>query len=84
MRSAGVASVTFYLDGRKLKTLTAKNAHKGEFTILIDPAKLSVGVHRLAAKITTSRTAATKAAHASRTVTVLRCRSAVQTPKFAG
>jgi hypothetical protein len=84
MRSAGVASVTFYLDGRKLKTLTAKNAHKGELTILIDPAKLSVGVHRLAAKITTSRTAATQAAHASRAVTVLRCRSAVQTPKFAG
>jgi len=84
MKSAGVASVTFYLDGRKLKKLTAKKAHKGEFTILIDTAKLGVGAHKLTAKITMLQTASTKVAHASRTVTLLRCRSAVQTPNFAG
>jgi uncharacterized repeat protein (TIGR01451 family) len=85
VKSAGVASVTFYLDGHKLKTLTAKNARKGLLTLAINPTKLSVGAHRLMAKITMARTASsTRPAHASRTLTVLRCRSAVLTPKLTG
>jgi hypothetical protein len=76
VKSAGVKSVTFYLDGHKLKALTAKNARKGLITLAINPTKLSVGSHRLMAKITMALTASssTKPAHASRTLTVLRCR----------
>ncbi len=84
INAAGVASVTFYLDGRKLRTLTAKNAHKGRLTIELNPAKLKVGAHRLTAKITMVLPASTKATVTSRSVTVLRCRSAVLTPKFTG
>jgi hypothetical protein len=84
IKSAGVASVTFYMDGHKLKTLTAKNAHKGLLTIEIDAAKLTVGAHKLVAKITTTHTASTKARQGSRSIMVLRCRSAVVTPKFTG
>jgi hypothetical protein len=84
IKATGVQSVTYYLDGHKLKTLTAKNAHKGRLSIVIDPAKLKLGPHRLVAKITMAPTASAKARQASRTITVLRCRSAVGTPKFTG
>jgi hypothetical protein len=85
LRSAGVRSVSFYMDGHKMKTMTAKSARKGRLTITIDPSKLSVGSHRLVAKITMVPTSSTaKARHATRTATVLRCRSAVLTPRFTG
>jgi hypothetical protein len=84
IRSAGVQSVTFYLDGHKLRTLTAKNARKGLLTIEIDPAKLKVGAHKLVARITMTHSASTKATVASRKVTILRCHSALVTPKFTG
>jgi hypothetical protein len=82
--SAQVASVTFYLDGHKLKTLTAKNAHKGLLSIGVDPATLKVGVHKLVAKITMDHTGSAKATTGSRTTRVLRCAAAKVTPKFTG
>jgi hypothetical protein len=85
LKAAGVRSVTFYMDGHKLRTLSARNARKGRLTLLIDPSQLSVGAHRLMARITMAPAARTaKAAHATRTSTVLRCRSAVLTPLFTG
>ncbi len=85
IRAAGVRSVSFYLDGHKLGTLRARNARKGRLTLRIDPSRLSVGAHRLTAKITMAPVAAAaKATHATRTSTVLRCRSAVLTPRFTG
>jgi hypothetical protein len=84
LKAAGVASVTFYLDGHKLRTLTAKNAHKGLLTLLIDPDKLKVGTHKLTAKITMKHTGSTKAKQGTRTVRILRCSSAALTPKFTG
>ncbi|MHB8242283.1 MAG: DUF7507 domain-containing protein [Solirubrobacteraceae bacterium] len=85
LKAAGVASVTFYLDGHKLRRLTAHSAHKGVLSIAVDPSKLSVGAHRLLARITMVKApAASKAVTASRSVTVLRCRSAAVTPKFTG
>ena len=84
VKSAGVHSVTFYLDGHKLKTLTSKNAHKGLLSIQIDPAKWKVGPHRLVAKITMTAAGASKATTASRTARLVRCRAAVLTPRFTG
>ncbi len=84
LKAAGVASVTFYLDGHKLRTLTAKNAHKGLLTLLINPDKLKVGTHKLTAKITMKHTGSTKAKQGTRTVRILRCSSAALTPKFTG
>jgi hypothetical protein len=85
LRSTGVKSVTFYLDGHKLKTLTSRNAHKGQLTITIDASKLRVGAHKLLAKITMLPAAsAAKSARASRSLTFVRCASAVLTPKFTG
>ncbi len=84
LKAAGVQSVTFYLDGHKLKTMTAKNARHGVFTIAIDAARLRVGVHRLIAKITMARNPADKVVHATRSVAVVRCADAVLTPNFTG
>lgn len=84
IKSAGVQSVTFYLDGHKLRTLTAKNASKGLLTITIQASKLRVGAHKLTAKITMTHAAGAKATVGTRTVKVLRCHSAVVTPKFTG
>jgi hypothetical protein len=84
VKAAGVASVTFYLDGHKLKTLTARSARAGQFTIVLNAAKLSVGTHRLTAKITMAHAASGKTVRASRSVTLLRCRPALLTPKFTG
>lgn len=85
VRSAGVASVTFYLDGRKIKHLTAANAHKGLLSVTIEAARLKVGAHHVTAKITMKKTTATaKAATATRRLTVVRCHSAVITPRFTG
>ncbi len=84
LKSAGVHTVVFYLDGHKLKTMTAKSARKGLISIEINPAKLKVGPHKLMAKITMNRTGSAKATRATRSVTVLRCRAALLTPKFTG
>jgi hypothetical protein len=44
----GVSKITFYLDGRKLKTLDAAQAKHGLFTITIDPRKLKNKQHKIA------------------------------------
>jgi hypothetical protein len=84
IKAAGVASVTFYLDGHGLKTLTWRNARKGLLTIEIDSAKLKVGAHKLVIRITMAHGASKKATVASRTVRILRCHSAVVNPNFTG
>jgi hypothetical protein len=84
VKATGVQSVTFYLDGHRLKALTARNAHGGLLTIQIDPSKWAIGAHRLVAKITMAHTSSNAARTASRTVRVLRCRAALLTPKFTG
>jgi hypothetical protein len=49
----GVESVTFYLDGRKLKRLTKPMDQR--FSIAIDARTLSYGVHRLQVAVTLDR-----------------------------
>ncbi|HEX3433696.1 MAG TPA: hypothetical protein VHT25_06495 [Solirubrobacteraceae bacterium] len=85
VKSGGVKSVGFYMDKRKLKSMTAHSARHGRISITIDPSKLSVGAHRLLAKITMVPTSAgAKARRATRSMNVVRCSSAVVTPHFTG
>jgi hypothetical protein len=84
LKSAGVARVTFYLDGHRLRTMTAKSARRGQFAIVIDTTRLKVGVHHLRATITMAQAASGKPVHASRTVALLRCLPTLVTPKFTG
>jgi hypothetical protein len=85
VNAAGVGSVTFYLDGRKLKKMTARNARKGQLTINVRSAGLRVGPHTLAARITTIPTAtAVKSVVGVRSIVVVRCASSGLKPTFAG
>jgi hypothetical protein len=75
----GVKSVTFYLDGRKLKTVTkAKNQR---FAIKISARNLGYGRHRVQAKVKMSNAACSAAAAAAAFVKV---RTPTIVPKFTG
>jgi hypothetical protein len=80
LSSAGVVKVTFYLDGRKLRTMTSKEARSGRLLIGIDPRKLAYGVHRLTAKI--ELTCGHK--QIVRTLIFIHCRPPVVKPTFTG
>jgi hypothetical protein len=50
--SKGVKRITFFLDGHKIKTITASSAkHSSVFTIKVDPSKLKHGPHMLSVTI---------------------------------
>ncbi len=84
VKSANVASVSFYLDGHLLRRLSATAAHKGLLSIRINASKLKVGAHRIQARITMKAAKGAKAVKATRSMTVVRCHSAVITPHFTG
>jgi hypothetical protein len=75
----GVKSVTFYLDGRKLLTVT-KPSH-GRFSITINATRLSYGAHRLVAKATVSNPNCERISSAG---TFVRVKSPSVPPVFAG
>jgi hypothetical protein len=74
----GVASVTFYLDARKLKTLTKPTDQR--FSISIDVRRLSLGVHRLRVAVTMDRSSCANAA----TETFIHVESDSLAPTFTG
>jgi hypothetical protein len=85
VKAKGIRSVTFYLDGHRLKTLAAKSARKGRLSLRINPAHLKVGVHRLSAKITMAPTiASAKAVTVTRSLKFARCAASTVSPKFTG
>jgi hypothetical protein len=76
--AVGVKSVTFYLDGRRLETLT-KPSHQ-QFSIAIDARTLSYGVHRLRVSVKTAGAAcANEAAE-----TFIHVKPDSRAPTFAG
>ena len=50
VNSAGIKQITFYLDGRKLKTLRSGQARRGSYSITIKPRTLAYGQHKLSVK----------------------------------
>jgi hypothetical protein len=74
----GVKSVTFYLDGRKLKTLTKPTDQR--FSVSVDVRTLSYGVHRLMVAVTMDRSScANEAAE-----TFIHVKTESLSPTFAG
>jgi len=74
VKSAGVASVVFYLDGHKLTRRTSHSAQKGLISLRINGAKLKPGIHHLRATIYMKPGSPTaKAVVAMRTRSVRRC-----------
>jgi hypothetical protein len=77
----GIKEITFYLDGRKIKTLTSSQASNGEFKIKIDPRKLSYGAHRVSVKIVTSESTC---AAIARSAVFVHPKPAQVKPRFTG
>jgi hypothetical protein len=78
VRGAGIASVVFRLDGKKLKSV--KKA--GVFSARVNPASLRIGVHRLVAtvKFQASRKAKSRTLRSS----FQRCGNRLIAPRFTG
>jgi hypothetical protein len=79
--SAAVKQITFYLDGRKLKTFSSAQAKNGKFTIKVDPRKLRYGAHRLSVNETAADELCPPVAKAS---SFIRPAVAVAKVKFTG
>jgi hypothetical protein len=85
VNAAGVQSVTFYLDGHRLRTLAGKSVRHGKLSISLKAATLRLGGHRLVASITMASAApSAKPVVTLRGLTVVRCASATLVPKFTG
>ncbi len=77
VKSAGVASVIFYLDGHRLGRRTAHSAAKGAISLTVDGSSLKAGLHHLLAKIT--MVPGSKVLLASRARLVRRCQAVAAT-----
>lgn len=74
VKSAGVASVIFYIDGHRLARRTAHSAKGGLISLNVNGARLKAGLHHVTATITMAAGSPTaKAVVASRARVVRRC-----------
>jgi hypothetical protein len=76
-----IVKVTFYVDGKKFKTIT-KPDRKGRWSITLKPKTLPYGAHRVRAKVEFATDSKTKAKNLA--LSFNRCRPAVVKPKFTG
>jgi hypothetical protein len=77
-----IVKVTFYVDGRKVKTLTRPNGKGGAYKLPLDVRKLAYGSHRVMAKVQFARSSGTKAK--TLRLSFSRCSGAAAQPKFTG
>ncbi len=77
----GIKEITFYLDGRKVKTLKASQASNGEFKVNINPGKLSYGAHRVSVKTVMTDNAC---AAIARSAVFVHTKRALVKPRFTG
>ena len=77
-----IVKVTFYVDNKKVKTLTQPNKSGGRWVLPMDVKRFAFGSHRVQARIEFARTSQTN----SRTLRMSfsRCHPANVTPKFTG
>ncbi len=80
VRSSGIKQITFYLDGRKLKTLKQTQARGGAFKININARKLAYGLHRVSFRTVMTNSACAETASSRAFV---RPKAAVA-PRFTG
>jgi hypothetical protein len=81
VRSLGIKEITFYVDGRKVKTLKSSQAKNGQFSLRVDPRKLGYGAHKLSAKAVMADPAC---ANIARSGVFVRPHPPVLKPKFTG
>ncbi len=79
--SLGIKEITFYLDGKRIKTLKSSQAKNGEFKIEINPRKLSYGAHRVSVRTQMSDSAC---AAIARSAVFVHPKSPAVRPRFTG
>ena len=82
VRGSRIARVTFFVDGKRFKRITAPNGEGSRFTVKINPRGRGFGVHRVTARVEFAAASQTK----SRTLRLSfqRCRKQVVKPRFTG
>ena len=81
MRGTRIARVTFFLDGKRLKRITAK-AGQRKFQVRINPRGRGFGVHRVTAKVEFE--AASNTSARTLRLSFQRCKKGVVRPRFTG
>ena len=76
-----IQSVTFFLDGHRIRTVTKPDTH-GRWLVTMYPRRLSYGQHRVRARIQFTAASATPVRNLR--LTFARCRPPVIRPKFTG
>jgi uncharacterized repeat protein (TIGR01451 family) len=79
--SRGVKRITFYIDGHRVRTLQRSQAKGGQFSIKINPRRLSYGPHRVSFKTVMVNPTCATAASAR---TFVRPFAARVAPRFTG
>jgi hypothetical protein len=81
VRGTRIADVVFFLDGKRVKRITAKEGQKA-FKVKINPRKVGRGVHRVTAKVVFVSESQTKTK--TLRLSFQRCRKQVVRPRFTG
>ncbi len=76
-----IVKVTFYVDGKKVKTLTKANRN-GRWVLPMNVKRFAFGTHRVRVTVQFAKSSQTKAK--TLRLSFNRCHSAVVTPKFTG
>jgi hypothetical protein len=76
-----IVKVTFYVDGKRVKTLTKTN-RKGQWVLPMNLKRFAFGTHRV--RVTVQFAASSQTAAKTLRLSFSRCHPAVVTPKFTG
>jgi hypothetical protein len=82
VRGSRIARVTFFVDGKRFKRLTAPNGEGTRFTVSINPRGRGFGVHRVTARVEFAAASQTKAR--TLRLSFQRCKRQVVKPRFTG
>ena len=77
-----IAKVTFYVDGKKVKTLTRANKSGGRWVLPMNVKRFAFGTHRVRATVQFTKASQTKSK--TYALSFSRCHPAVVKPKFTG
>ena len=82
VRGSRIARVTFFVDGKRVKRLTAPNGEGSRFTLKVNPKGRGFGVHRVTARVVFA--AASQTRTRALRLSFQRCRRQVVAPRFTG
>ena len=82
VRGSRISRVTFFVDGKRFKRITAPNGEGSRFTVSINPRGRGFGVHRVTARVEFA--AASQTQTRTLRLSFQRCKKQVVKPRFTG